>query len=68
MTAKQREATLEPSGMSTTSLSLKVPCREGAAKSWAVAGDSEKGGGGAWEVVPWWDMALQYRWRSSHLV
>lgn len=37
MTAKQHEATLEPSGMSTTSLSLKVPCREGAAKSWAVA-------------------------------
>lgn len=28
MTAKQHEA--------TTSLSLKVPCREGAAKSWAV--------------------------------
>lgn len=34
--AKQHEATLKPSGMSTISLSLKVPCREGAAKSWAV--------------------------------
>ena len=35
--AEHHEAALRPSRMSTRSRSLKVPCREGAARSWAAA-------------------------------